>query len=696
MSTRFYLPAVILIALISLGCSSGQSPVLPDESRPNADDSFSFVHAGENTIILGAWTVLIDYESKSVEAVPIRTAEIHVDVTVMIKPPRCYNCFLAKNLSFNSDTQILTIDIGFRNPSNITGYDVRGIVTEFGYMEFLNPDGYTDLFSPTSGVVNPFAAYDTGIGQREFEPYGAHYETLEIYNPTFPQFPPFTYVVEASWPDNCKEPYEVKFDSISRTIPNDGETEAVLRVYARDWQDNVSTVSVDLTDLGQPTLFLEPAGAIEDLWQGPVKCSPGVLPGDYEVLVTATTAPPFDQTSDIYNYLTLTVVEAQQQESEPEVFGMPERVAMTPGESFIWPRHAIAVTDNGVSHVVWIDNSPDPESNEFHVYYSNREGGVWSPAQQIDSEAGIALYATIVADSTNAVHVVWEDERDYVLGSDIYYASSNDGFLTETPIVSGANGFRNVHPKIVAGEDDTLHVAWHSLETVGLDEFEYDLWYTKRPFGAPGWESALSIVSQEDVVESYPSIAPGPFGTAYIAFQSDESGTMGIYFTGDQGGSFGLSIPVSLTDAYQPGLDVTPEGDLVLAYFDYVDGSWSDVYYRYSDDMGATWGSPQAVSASDDAYQYAPDVECTPEGDIHFAWHEENELGYPSRVLYREYLADEGWQDIIELAGQGYMGAFPSMDSDAQGHIHVVYELWTLAEPPDVNNYEIWYRNSVP
>lgn len=699
MLSRFSLPAFILIACISLilfGCSSGHSPVSPDEVPPDTDGSFSFVRSGENSILLGAWTVLIDYESRSVEAVPVRTADRHFDVTVMIRPPRCYDCFRARNLSYDPDSETVTVDIGFRNPSNLTGWDVRGIVTDFGYMDFLNPDGYTELFSPTPGILNPFVAYITGVGQREFEPYGINYETMQIYNPTFPQFAPFTYVVEASWPDNCKEPYEVQFESISRDIPNDGETEAILGVYARDWQDNVTTVSVDLDPLGQPTLFLEPEGTIEDLWQGAVRCSPDTPPGDYEVLVKATSAPPVDQTADLYNYLTLTVVESQEPQSEPEMFGPAERVATTPGESFIWPKHAIVVTSDGVSHVVWIDNSPDPESNEFHVYYSYREGGVWSPVQQIDSEAGWAMYATIAADADDVVHVVWEDERDHVLGSDIYHASSEDMFSTEQAIVVGGDGFRNVQPKIMSGDDGSLHVAWHSSELLGLDDYEYDLWHMKRSFGSPGWESAMSIVSQESVIEAYPSITPGPSGSALIAYQSDATGTMGIYFTENRTGDFISPITVSLTDAYQPALDISPDGNIILAYFDYVDGSWSDVYFRVSQDMGMNWGSPLGVSISDDAYQYAPDVECTLEGDYHFAWHEEDGAGYPGRVLYREYLADGGWQDIIEFASAGDMGAFPSMDGDAQGHIHAVYEKWTLAEPPDQNNYEIWYRDSVP
>jgi hypothetical protein len=83
----------------------------------------------------------------------------------------------------------------------------------------------------------------------------------------------------------------------------------------------------------------------------------------------------------------------------------------------------------------------------------------------------------------------------------------------------------------------------------------------------------------------------------------------------------------------------------------------------------------------------------TAEGDVHIAWHEEDDLGYPLRVLYKEYVTGLGWQDTIEISDSG---AFPNMAGDINGHIHLVYERLTVAVPPEEDNYDIWYRSSVP
>ncbi len=695
MSLRLSIAVLVLLAGLCSACSGGNGPIQPGNTAETLkSDSYRFIHTGSNTLILGAWEVFIDQENLNVETVPLRTVDMHFNVTPMLKPPQCYDCFLAKNLSYDPDTNVITIDIGFRNPSNITGFDVRGIVTEFGYMTFLNPDGYTDLFSPTVGNINPFVAYKTGVGQREFPGLTSHYETMLISNPSFPIFPPFTYVVEASWPDNCREPYEVLNAGISGDLHSDGSNQQLLQLYARDWQDDVASVHVDLEPVGGGVILLNPNGTLPDVWENNISCAAGTSPGDYELKVWATSSPPFDQISTIYNYITVTVSDPPNPQAE--IFNPAERISQTTGESFIWPRHSIAVTSDNTSHVVWVDNSPDPESNIFHVLYTNNESGDWEPPQQIDAVTGMSIYATIATDPDDSLHVVWEDERDHVLGSDIYYSSSDDDFASETILLSGDDGYRNVHPRIESGTDGTLHVTWHSLELVDIDEYEYDIWYMKHPSGSPTWESAMSVVSQEDIVEAFPSIVPGPSGSVHIAFQSDVSGSNGIYFTKNPAGTFIDPVVVTLNNSYQPSLDIAADGTILLAYFDYGDGTFTDIYVRLSGDQGDSWGSPQAVSDSDDAYQYAPDVECTSDGDFHFAWHEEDESGIPGRVLYREYLSGIGWQDETELVDPNGTGAFPGMDSDTDGHIHVIYQLFTMMEPPDKHNYEIWYRDSIP
>jgi hypothetical protein len=198
------------------------------------------------------------------------------------------------------------------------------------------------------------------------------------------------------------------------------------------------------------------------------------------------------------------------------------------------------------------------------------------------------------------------------------------------------------------------------------------------------------------VLETYPAIAPAAGDAAYIAYQSDEVDPHVILFTENTTGSFSAPIQVVAGKAYQPAIDVAINGAIVLAYHDYQDGTFSDIYLKLSTDAGQTWSVAQPVSTADDKYQLAPDVECTSEGDLHVSWHEEDDTGRPGKVYYREFIPGLGWQDIVEIVPSDGMGAFPSMDGDSNGHIHIVYELFTAGATPEEDNYDIWYRSSVP
>jgi len=692
MSKWFVLFILICMTVLISACTGTHDPVQTLPVRLS-DGDYSFEPAGPNRLVLGAWNILIDIENNTVEAVPLRTADFHFNVTPMITPPKCYDCFLAKNLSYDPVEMIVTVDIGFRNPSNITGYDVRGIITNFGTKELLNPDGYTDLFGPTPGELNPFIAFDTGVGNREFPALTDQFETIQIFNPVWPSFQPLQYIVEASWPDNCKEPYEVIYGGTTGSLYNNGSNTQTLTLFARDWQTNIQGVSVDLAPIGGGIINLNPSPSIPNAWQGPVSCGPGTPNNTYQVLAWAVTQSPFDQIDRIYNYVTLTVSDPPNPGAE--FFGTPERISNSDANSFIWPRHAIAVKSDGTAHAVWVDYSANGITQ--HLFYSMRDGGAWTSPVQIDTGLSQPVYGTIACDSSDVLHVVWEDSGNHILGSDIYYANSTDSFATASLIAEGSDGLRLVHPKIEAGSDNALHVTWHSKELVDIDgEYEYDVWYDHRTGGSGTWDGAVSVVATEDINELWPVVSPAPDGSAYIAYQTDETGQTGIFFISNSSGSFAGPVPVAIGDTFQPAMDVAPDGTILVAYFDSSDDTFTDIYFRYSDTGGTTWSSAQSVSTSDSAFQYAPDVECSLDNDFHFVWHEEDETGRPGRVLYREYLFGVGFQEIIELVDSAGMGAFPGMDSDPDGHVHVVYQLFTPTTPPLEDNYEIWYRNSVP
>src|SRR3972149_8309291 len=109
MQYRFRLSALILVALIASSCSGGgksPNPVEPSNGLSQSPEEFQFNRISENTIILGAWQIYIDPLAGEVNAVPLRTLDAHFNVSPIVRPPNCSDCFKAKNLNFDPDTKI--------------------------------------------------------------------------------------------------------------------------------------------------------------------------------------------------------------------------------------------------------------------------------------------------------------------------------------------------------------------------------------------------------------------------------------------------------------------------------------------------------------------------------------------------------------------------------------------------------------
>jgi hypothetical protein len=97
-----------------------------------------------------------------------------------------------------------------------------------------------------------------------------------------------------------------------------------------------------------------------------------------------------------------------------------QRLTWTPGQSY---RPAIAIDSSNAIHVVWHDDTP---GNEEVYYKRSTDGGTaWSAAQRLTWMPGASYNPTIAIDSSNAIHVVWQDDTPG--NEEVYYKRSTDG-----------------------------------------------------------------------------------------------------------------------------------------------------------------------------------------------------------------------------------------------------------------------------
>ncbi len=322
--TTIQVMIVLCIILFTLGCSgTGINPLAPID---NPGDEISGITTANpdpirepvsERVLWGLWNVTFDPATMEVVIVPERNTQAHFNVTNMILPPACDDCFAVAVNSFDPVTHILDADVTLRNPTPIGGYDVRGILHTNDYGHLLtNPDDWTGQWDmPGGGEINPFIAFAKDQPARKFAGNTSHEENFQVFIPTPPAYFALTFAVDASFPSNCSEPYTIS-DFVQDGVLYQFNTATVdLFVAVHDWQGDVNTVKLSSEDLiGGGFLDFELlAGPV---WRATLTNSQGAPTGEYRVMIQADSGTP--PSKPLYDFFTVTVSET----TEPVVTGI--------------------------------------------------------------------------------------------------------------------------------------------------------------------------------------------------------------------------------------------------------------------------------------------------------------------------------------------------------------------------------------
>ncbi len=240
-------------------------------------------------LLWGMWNIHFDLDELTATVEPVRNIQTHFNVTPILQPPTCNDCLAITINSFNDVTRILDLDATLSNPWKISGYDIRGILyTNDPGPELRNPDDCTSLFDIPEGYeINPFRAFAKGETNRLFAGEAEHVENYLIYLPEPPNWPSVLFAVDASWPDNCNEPYSIDNVSQDGTLYHYIGSSVNIQVSVHDWQEDVNGVTLTAPEItGVDNLpFTHISG---DLWTIELKNNVGAAPGDYRIRINAT------------------------------------------------------------------------------------------------------------------------------------------------------------------------------------------------------------------------------------------------------------------------------------------------------------------------------------------------------------------------------------------------------------------------
>jgi hypothetical protein len=294
------LVVLTVICLMMFGCSgsvSNNPATVPLPERMTDTDG----HA-----LWGLFRIYIDPSIPSVDIVPLRQASMHANVKPYLNPPSCNDCVTLVPTGPYSGN-ILPVNITLKNPTPLTGYDVRGILLSDDPGAYLmNPDNYTDLFDNGGAVnINPFRAFAKVNADRSFGAGEEYTEPFQIYLSGFGKVAVIDYAVDASWPGRAKEPYALSNMYINGALDDLDVGEATLQIEVFASGDDVDEVLLDVSSLG----FSEELSLVNsygDVWEITFGNDPLAPQGDYECWLRASTS---SSNKYLYHKFTLTVVE---------------------------------------------------------------------------------------------------------------------------------------------------------------------------------------------------------------------------------------------------------------------------------------------------------------------------------------------------------------------------------------------------
>ncbi len=290
---------ISLAIMVAAGCSSNSAnPVAPMNSNGNNTIPVAQISDDMNHQILGSWIANFNLESLECEVTSSRGISGHYDVTSLLPPP-----VIVVN-SHDPETGIVDVDVTISNTTPMTVYDVRLIIyrDDVGH-KLLNDNGWTALYDIPGGyIINPFIAYAKGEVNRQFDAHAEYSENLRIFLPVGD--PHVQFAIDASYPGNCEEPYEITEFTCGDLYDEIGSS-ADVSVCVRDWQDDTDSVNLYCPLITGETLtpFIKVG---PDAWELTLVNNTAAPVGDYVSYIIATSAN--SGLLALYDEVTITVI----------------------------------------------------------------------------------------------------------------------------------------------------------------------------------------------------------------------------------------------------------------------------------------------------------------------------------------------------------------------------------------------------
>jgi len=390
---------------------------------------------------------------------------------------------------------------------------------------------------------------------------------------------------------------------------------------------------------------------------------------------------------------------------------------------------AITVDSSDRVHAVWQDDTDGVWGTDTEIMYASFTTATgWSNVTVISDgydgtywNDGGSTSPAITVDSSDRVHVVWQDSTAGVWGTDteIMYANfiTATGWSNATVISDGYDGtywndLSSYYPAITADSSDRVHVVWHD-DTNGVWGIDAEIMYANFTT-ATGWSNATVIsdgydgIYWNDDVSTHPAITVDNSDRVHVVWQDDTDGVWGtdveiMYanFTTATGWSNVTVISDGYDgtywndgSSYRPAITVDSSYRVHVVWHDFTDGVWgTDVEIMYVNFTTATgWSNVTVISDGydgtywNDGNSFYPAITVDSSDRVHVVWYDYTHgvWGTDSEIMYANFTTATGWSNITVIS-DGYDGTYwndaesyrPAITVDNSYRIHIVWHDYT-------------------
>jgi len=270
---------------------------------------------------------------------------------------------------------------------------------------------------------------------------------------------------------------------------------------------------------------------------------------------------------------------------------------------------AIAIDSNDKIHLVWQDYTP----GNREIYYKNsKDGGAsWGNFKRLTWNAGSSHGPAIAVDSTDCIHVVWEDDTPGFY--EIFYKKSKDGGLNWTTKRLTWNLSHSLCPAIAIDSNDHIHLVWTD-DAPG----NFEIFYKKSIDGGSSWTTKRQTLNSGH--SGCPAIAVDSNNHIYVVWNDDTPGNMEIYFrTSTDGGTVWTQkrLTYNFGDSRHPAIAIDSNDHIYMVWSDNTPGNL-EIFYKKCKDGGTLWTTKRLTYKPEASY--SPAIAIDSNNHIHVAW----------------------------------------------------------------------------